>query len=353
MLDLPATAAFLALILSSSLAIGALMLAARLWVDKDLPEARMGLDVLGPLDAHAFAELLARAWTGKGHQVQARADSSGGPRLRVLSEGHEWLVDCRHRRDEPVESEHVRALMHAVDSAAVAGGILVSAGYCSDSLKRSTRGERLRVVDGAGLWQLLEPALSPKLRRRAGIRIRLLRCLRVGLPMLAGLALSVLALMLAWQLLAEPADRLAQPPAARAAALAAPTPELTPQPERKAAALAQPDAITAERATPAARRGSPMDTGSGATFGHGAGGTEAHDQLIADLEALSEVREAWWSADGQVQMSVQSAIGPGSQSAEQICSALGAAGLGAGVEVRYQVIGNHGFEASTGVVGCR
>jgi hypothetical protein len=353
MLELPALPAYFALVLSSSLAIGALIFAARMWAEKDLPEARAGLRTLGTLDAPAFTELVARAWAAKGHLVRGCPDAAHSPGLRVLSDGHEWLIDCRHRRDEQVEPEHLRSLMHAVDGAAVAGGILVSAGYCSDSLKRSTRGERLRVVDGAGLWQLLEPALSPKLRRRAGIRISLLRGLRVGLPLLAGLALGVLALMLAWHLLAESPDPMVRPPAARAAALTPPAPEHTRQPERKAATPTEPDAITAERAAPASQRGSPIETSPGTTFGHGAGGTEARDRLIADLEALSEVREAWWSADSQVQMSVQSAISQGTESAEQICNALGSAGLGTAIEVRYQIIGNHGFEASTGMVGCR
>ncbi len=352
MLDLPAVAAYLALVLSSSLAIGALMLAARLWVDRDLPEARAGMGVLGPLDARAFANLLARAWAHKGHRVQSQADSTGGPRLRVHSEGLVWLVDCRHRRDEQVESEHVRSLMRAVDREAVAGGILVSAGHCNDSLKRSTRGERLRVVDGAGLWQLVEPALSPKLRRRAGIRISLLRTMRIGLPLLTGLALGVLAWLLAWQLLAESPQPWARSRAAPAASLAPAMPEPA-QPPDSLAPPSPPDAITAGRAAPASPHGASTESEPGTAFGQGADGDPARDQLIADLESLGEVREVWWSSDGQVQMSVQSAIGPGSQAAEQICSALGAAGLGAGVEVRYQVIGNHGFEASKGVVGCR
>ncbi|MGE4071227.1 MAG: restriction endonuclease [Lysobacterales bacterium] len=352
MLDLPAVAAFLALVLSSSLAVGALMLAARLWVERDLPEARAGLGVLGPMDTQSFTDLLARAWTHKGHRVQNRADSADGPRLRVHSEGLVWLVDCRHRRDEQVESEHVRSLMHAVDSEAVAGGILVSAGHCSDSLKRSTRGERLRVVDGAGLWALVEPALAPELRRRAGIRISLLRTLRIGLPLLSGLALGVLALLLAWQLLVDSPQPSARARAAPAASVPPPTPEPA-QPPELLAPPSPPDAITAERAAPFSPRGASSESDSGAAFGQVADGDPARDQLIADLESLSDVREAWWSSDGQVQLSVQSAIGPGSQSAEQICSTLETAGLGAGVEVRYQVIGNHGFEASKGVVGCR
>lgn len=341
MLEIPALGAYLALVLSSSLAIGALIFAARMWTEKDLPEARAGLRALGALDAPAFTELVARAWATKGHLVRARTDG-----LRVLSGGHEWLIDCRHRRDEQVESEHLRSLMHAVDGAAVAGGILVSAGYCSDSLKRSTRGERLRVIDGAGLWQLLEPALSKVARQRARWRVGALRVLRVGMPLAGGLALAALALVLVWHILAGDAP----PEPKQTAATSAAATDTVPTARQRGTNPPQADAITPERTKPNPEVGKFASEPEGGTpIGAGSG---TGDQLLIDLQAISEVRDAYWSSDSQVQLSVRSAIANDSETAQQVCSALGALGFGSETEVRYSVIGNHGFEGSGGVVGC-
>jgi hypothetical protein len=344
MFELPALAAYFALVLSASLALGALILASQLWVSRSQPESRMGLGLLGQMDAPDFTRLVAQAWAGRGHRVTPPPAAAVASRLQLESEGQRWLVDCRHRRDEHIQSEHIQALMRAVTRESAAGGILVSAGYCDDGLKRSARGPHLRLIEGAGLWGLLEPALAPGERRRARWRIAGLRALRIGVPLLLGLALIGVAAAMAWSLLSESPTTSRRSTAATVSSAAAPASASPP------AAPSKPQPATSRTQPPTASIGAdnlPTPNHAGALDESGP------EQLLADLNAIAGVGEARWVAQDTLELSLSSASGDDSGMQSAVCAAMADhPGAATTTISTVSASANHGFELLRRTLTC-
>lgn len=344
MFELPALAAYFALVLSASLALGALILASQMWVSRSQPESRLGLGLLGQMDASDFTRLVAQAWADRGHRVTPPQAAAVASRLQLESEGQRWLVDCRHRRDEHLQSEHIQTLMRAVARESAAGGILVSAGYCDDGLKRSARGPQLRLIEGAGLWDLLEPALAPAERRRARWRIAGLRALRIGVPLMLGLALIGVAAAMAWSLLSESPTALRRSTAETVSSAAAPVSARPPAAQDKPQSATRP----APSSTPSAGADDPPTP-------HHAGARDESgpEQLLADLSAIDGVAEARWAAQDTLELSLSSAPGKDSGMQSAVCAAMADFPGAAKTSIHtVTASANHGFELLRHTLTC-
>lgn len=177
-----------------------------------------------------LAALAAMRWREYSHFVVEGLEQAGFQRSReqpdpsrgqevdllLLRGGHTWLLGCRQGMDTQLGPEAVEQLVRSVRMSEARGGVLATLGSFAPAAHKVD--PAVELLDGAAVWDLVEPVLPASLledvRTRADGEIR-----RRGL--LAWLVAAALGLAVAWLL----APHLASDPASAVAPSAGGTPD--------------------------------------------------------------------------------------------------------------------------------
>lgn len=332
---------FVTIVVAAAAAIGALQLAVQMWIDRRPSEARAGLARLDLDHAQNLIDRVATAWRQRGHTVEYNPAPNAAVTLRLRRDGERWLVHCQADPSQAVEQALAKNLLRIVAAESASGAIIVSRGAIADDVRRSARGQPLRLIDATGLWQLLADSLQGADQRRALRRIGLLHGVRVALPALIGLVLGVYSVM---ALLAFFGGDQATAPA--------------PKPN------AAPNAALSPPATPIAATQSPVPTppSTVATTPDGSAAARAgkseealraiRDALTAELAGIDQVTAVHWPAQDQIVLTAAAALNP--SLAEDACAALARYPEYADARLRLSTAGaNQGFETLPPAITCR
>jgi restriction system protein len=178
--------------------------------------------------------------------VTALSDSgaSGGPAdLLLRRDQRTWLLACRQSPDFRVTGKQVEEMGHAVRQRGAAGGVIATLGRIAPRLARTT--ERVELVDGRALWELIEPLLPAGLQDHVAEQVQRRQRRALLGAWLAALGLGI-AVAFAFSLFGGGG---APPEATRPPAAAAPVGDPVDAPVRTADAPAIAPAAPAETIT--------------------------------------------------------------------------------------------------------
>lgn len=129
-------------------------------------------DMLQGVGWTEFERLVAEGFRQRGYAVSETGGGGGRPVDMVLSRGQDrFLVDCKPWRTLSVGPAPVRELLALVRQLGASGGFVVSSGSFSDEARRLAEGDKVQLIDGKVLRELLntrEEKTQPVVVRRDG-----------------------------------------------------------------------------------------------------------------------------------------------------------------------------------------
>lgn len=337
---------FVILVLAAVTAIGAFQLAVQMWIDRRPSEARAGLARLDLHHPQNLIDRVAAAWRRRGHQVESNPGADATVTLRLRREGERWLVHCQSDPNQAVELALAKDLLRRVAAESASGAIIVTRGAIADDVRRSARGQPLRLIDATGLWQLLADSLEGADQRRALRRIGALHSVRVALPALIGLGLAVYSVLgLVHFFGGDAAEPMApETSAATAAAAGPPSASMAPPPVSTppTAGASTPDGSASAMSAAAAARAGKSDEAL----------RDRRDALTAELGGIDQVTAVQWIAQDQIVLTAAGALNP--NLADDACAALARYPEYADARLRLSTAGaNQGFETLPPAMVCR
>jgi restriction system protein len=122
--------------------------------------AAAGIQALARMRWREFSEFVVTALQAQGFEA-APLDEGAASRelcdLLLKRENRSWLLACRQSPDYRVSGKHVEEMRKAVRMHGAAGGVIATLGRI-DVPARPTS-ERIELVDGRALWELIAPLL--------------------------------------------------------------------------------------------------------------------------------------------------------------------------------------------------
>ncbi len=112
-----------------------------------------------------FEDLVAAFYEAEGYAVEPRGGDTadGGIDLIVRKGSQNWLVQCKHYRNQWVGERPLRELLGVVTAKGVAGGILVACGVFDERALAFAKGnEKLELIGGEQLRELVADAVRSK-----------------------------------------------------------------------------------------------------------------------------------------------------------------------------------------------
>lgn len=127
------------------------------WHKSKLLEEQAGIKSIRSLSWKEFECLISEAYRRQGYAVEERGGGGpdGGVDLVLRKNGTKTFVQCKQRRNDPINVSIVRELYGVMAAEGAQKGIIVtSSGYTPDALEFA-RGKNLELVDGATLAALI------------------------------------------------------------------------------------------------------------------------------------------------------------------------------------------------------
>jgi restriction system protein len=125
-----------------------------------------------------FEDLVAASYTARGYAVQTLGGDGpdGGVDLIARKGNAEWLVQCKHYRNQWVGERPLRELLGVVTARGAAGGVLVACGVFDEKALAFAKGNsKLELIGGEQLRDLIAVAV--------GNADHEIKCLQCGSPM--------------------------------------------------------------------------------------------------------------------------------------------------------------------------
>jgi restriction system protein len=247
-----------------ALAIGVPATAYLLTIHRKRLTASAGVHALAAMRWREFSQFVIAALQAQGFEAAPLGDggTSGEPAdLLLKRDNRSWLLACRQSPDYRVTDKQVEEMQRAVRMRGAAGGVIATLGRVVVSA--GTARERIELVDGRSLWELIGPMLPAGLHEHIGEQAQ--RRERGALLVLWAVAFA------AGFAVAIGADRLREERAAAPAGSAV-------------APAVDPAIAAATDATPAAPPSATTDE------------TAARQRVLDDVSAVSGVDRAVWSS---------------------------------------------------------
>lgn len=244
-----------------ALAIGVPATVYLLHIHRKRLETEAGIRALAAMRWREFSQFVITALHAQGFEAAPLADG-GTARdpsdLLLTRDNRSWLLTCRQSPEYRVKDKQIEEMQKAVRMRGAAGGVIATLGHVDRLLGPAP--ERIELIDGRALWELIGPMLPPGLHEHIGDqaqRHERKALLAVwGAAFAVGFAVATLAGLLqdgrspvpasTSTSTSETATRLpARPAAAPAAAAAAPPPVSPAASDENAARQQVLDAVSA------------------------------------------------------------------------------------------------------------
>jgi restriction system protein len=129
-------------------------------------EAAAGIRALAAMRWREFSQFVVTALQAQGFEAASLSDNAAGSRdsadVLLRRDQRTWLLTCRQSPAYRVTEKHVEEMGHAVRQRGAAGGVIATLGRIAPGVARTT--ERVELVDGPALWELIEPLLPAGLQ---------------------------------------------------------------------------------------------------------------------------------------------------------------------------------------------
>jgi hypothetical protein len=128
---------------------------------RDAARTAAGLEVLQPLRWKEFAHLVTQSFESRGFRIDDLQKRPGedGVDYTLLRGNERHLLLIKHGGAYRVGPGPVRGLLSILPTHQAQGGILVTSGRFDTAATEAARGQPVTLVDGATLWNQLEPLL--------------------------------------------------------------------------------------------------------------------------------------------------------------------------------------------------
>jgi restriction system protein len=129
---------------------------------RQLFERNQELEKIRQLSWQRFEELVAEVYRRRGYSaaITGGGGADGGVDVTLRREGEMVFVQCKHWKAITVDVSKARELLGVVAAKSADKGILITSGRFTPSAKQFAVGNRLDLIDGVGLVQLMRNITS-------------------------------------------------------------------------------------------------------------------------------------------------------------------------------------------------
>ncbi|GHA74467.1 restriction endonuclease [Cognatilysobacter bugurensis] len=150
-----------------ALALGVIATMALRYRGRRRMEAAAGIRALAAMRWREFSQFVVTALQAQGFEAaplseDASAASRDSADVLLRRDQRSWLLTCRQSPDYRITEKQVEEMGHAVRQRGAAGGVIATLGRIAPGLARTR--ERVELLDGASLWELIAPLLPAGLQ---------------------------------------------------------------------------------------------------------------------------------------------------------------------------------------------
>lgn len=148
-----------------------------------MDEARNGRDIAS-ISWQEFEQLVGEGFRQRGFQVSERGGSSpdGGVDLALTKAGKRYLVQCKQWRARQVGVSIIRELCGVMAAEQAEGGYVVTSGHFTREAKEFAGRNRIEMIDGTQLQQLIEQEPASPVAYEAAFSAMTTRALAPACP---------------------------------------------------------------------------------------------------------------------------------------------------------------------------
>lgn len=227
---MPATSPVLTALLVA-LATGAIASLLLRYVYRRQFRATAGIRALAAMRWREFSQFVITALQAQGFEAAPLKDggSSRDPSdLLLTRDNRSWLLTCRQSPDYRVTGKQVEEMGQAVRRRGAAGGVIATLGRIDRSTGRAP--ERIELIDGRGLWELIGPLLPPGLHEHLNEQAQRRERKAMVIAWIAAIALGLIVALFASAPDTEPRTAGTPQPASPAASPATASPTVPAAP---------------------------------------------------------------------------------------------------------------------------
>lgn len=196
-------------------------------------EAAAGIRALAAMRWREFSQFVVTALQAQGFEAAPLNEDGVGARestdLLLRRDQRSWLLTCRQSPDYRVTAKQVEEMGRALRQRGAVGGVIATLGRVDRSAGRTA--ERVELVDGPTLWELISPLLPAGLQDHIGEQVqRRERSALLGVWLAAPVLGIAIALLVALFTDGDAAAPVAAPPVATAVDATAPAAADAPAP---------------------------------------------------------------------------------------------------------------------------
>ncbi|MFC0677724.1 restriction endonuclease [Lysobacter korlensis] len=211
--------------------------------------AAAGIRALAAMRWREFSQFVITALQAQGFEAAPLKDggSSRDPSdLLLTRDNRSWLLTCRQSPEYRVAAKQVEEMSQAVRRRGASGGVIATLGRVDRSVPRAP--ERIELIDGRGLWDLIAPLLPPGLHEHLTEQAQSRERRTLAIAWVSALGLGILVALAVGLLRTTPEAATAPEAAVEQAAPAAPG-TAPPQAVTTAPSPAAPDSAAAPPAS--------------------------------------------------------------------------------------------------------
>lgn len=119
-----------------------------------------GIRALAGMRLREFSEFVVSALQAQGFEAAPLVEGAASrdpSDLLLKRDNRSWLLACRQSPEYRVTGKHVEEMQRAVQTHGAAGGVIATLGRIDASARPAS--ERIELVDGRALWELIGPLL--------------------------------------------------------------------------------------------------------------------------------------------------------------------------------------------------
>lgn len=129
-------------------------------------ESAAGIQALATMRWREFSQFVVTALQAQGFEAAPLSDASEASQdsgdVLLRRDHRTWLLACRQSPGYRVTAKQVAEMGHAVRQRGAAGGVIATLGQVDRGLEHTA--ERVELLDGAALWELIAPLLPAGLQ---------------------------------------------------------------------------------------------------------------------------------------------------------------------------------------------